>query len=117
MSLDFTKPVQTRDGRKVRILCTDAHCTFLGNPQPIVGFAADGPPMTWSSEGVFDNGATPECDLINVPPPKTKVEIEVRLYRNRSTGQVFSVAVDDPEMFRDGWLASTTVEMEYEEQS
>jgi hypothetical protein len=119
VSIDFSKPVQTRDGRKVRILCTDGATEVDGKKYPIVGLFEEGGslfPQVWGIDGSFRYEGLNSSDLTNVPPPKQKVKIEVRLYRNRSTGQVFPVAVDDPEMFRDGWLASTTVELEYEEQ-
>jgi len=36
MSLDFSKPVRTRDGREVRILCADA-----SNSKPVIGYYCD----------------------------------------------------------------------------
>ncbi len=47
--LDFTKPVTTRDGRAVRILCTDGQ-----GRRPVVGFVeGDEYPSTWSKDGTF----------------------------------------------------------------
>lgn len=63
--LDLTKPVQTKDGRPVRLLCADAKKT-----QPIVGLVQnkDGTETLrcWSADGswLLDDKATPK-DLIN----------------------------------------------------
>lgn len=74
MTFDPTKPVQTRDGRPARIICTDAkHSdpTFKiwalipnknGNETPYP-FAADG---SWG--GHFNN----QMDLVNVPERTSK---------------------------------------------
>lgn len=68
MSIDFTKPVQTRDGRKVTIYRTDApgvyrvHGHIEGNIFP----------TAWTQEG-HDSG-TSDRDLINVPEPKRTVK-------------------------------------------
>ena len=66
--IDFNKPVQTRDGRKVRILCTDMD----GEPDTVVGIVGDGPHNelvhSWKANGhfMFDDVEEP-LDLINVP--------------------------------------------------
>jgi hypothetical protein len=62
---DLTKPVQTRDGRPVRILCTDAP-----GPFPVVGLI-NGEDLTgfrWTPSGRSNYGPheSPE-DLANVP--------------------------------------------------
>lgn len=52
--IDFTKPVRTRDGRKVRILCTDDD-----SPRPIIGLLHGIGPLSWTETGMFsgaDNG-------------------------------------------------------------
>ncbi len=66
MSIDWTKPVQTRDGRKVVIYCTDAPGDF-----PVHG-RIDGmeDPDTWRLDGAFICGASSSLDLINAPEPK-----------------------------------------------
>lgn len=66
MALDLTKACQTRDGRKVRVLCTDAPGRF-----PVIGLAGDaGEPSTWTLAGEFTLSGDPDmkrADLINVP--------------------------------------------------
>lgn len=70
MTLDRNKPVQTRDGRPVRIITwTEGSETY-----PIVGFVgADKAPDVWTAEGKFVDGQTYEhiYDLVNVPPKQT----------------------------------------------
>lgn len=64
--LDLTKPVSTRDGRKVRVLCTD-----LKGVHPIVGVVtrADGEEvvLTWLPDGRLSFNVACPGDLINVP--------------------------------------------------
>jgi hypothetical protein len=122
MSIDFSKPVQTRSGRAVRILCTDRS----GGLYPIVGLIEDGHGVEkthcWTRKGcdvVGEHGS--DFDLINVPPPKTKVKVEVRLVQT-SDGVEAHAKCDNttdlwwPHDADDDVIASTTIEMEYEEQ-
>lgn len=78
MSIDFTRPITTRDGRPVRILCTDRK----GTEHPIVGLVLE----ATGEEGVTcwcENGDwlratnTSNWDLIN---PVKKVYIN--LFKN-----------------------------------
>jgi hypothetical protein len=66
MPLDLSKPVQTRDGRPVRILCTDLRGEF-----PVVAVIEnrdfDGVGM-WRLSGVNQFGQ--ESDLVNVREPE-----------------------------------------------
>jgi hypothetical protein len=63
--IDITKQYQTRDGRKVRILCTDGPGRY-----PVVGLV-DGHPgaSTWTNDGRANLGYAGEqaCDLIEAP--------------------------------------------------
>lgn len=66
-TLDLTRPVQTRDGRKARVFCTD----FRAKKFPLCG-AIDTPmgeePAIWTAQGGFVGDNNPDCrDLINVP--------------------------------------------------
>lgn len=65
MTIDFSKPVQTRDGRKVRVLCTDGP----NRDRPIVGFVeGDTDPSTWTKEGLYsEHGSPSPRNLINAP--------------------------------------------------
>ena len=66
--LDFTRSVQTRDGRAVRILCTD-----MEGPQPVVG-AIGVEIQRWLLNGSFfggGKGAPCELDLVQAPVKKS----------------------------------------------
>ncbi len=69
--IDFNKPVQTRDGRKVRILCTDAKC---GMPIVALVMANTGTevPVAYYKDGaIFNSTNDSGADLINVPEEHT----------------------------------------------
>ena len=76
--IDFTKPVQTRDGRAVRILTTDTKNTLF----PVVGLitGSDGNeyPESWTAEGMNIDGSncTNDEDLINVDPLKVEAKTD-----------------------------------------
>lgn len=78
MAFDPTKPVQTRDGRKARVICTD----FRDPKRPIVAvitraFAEDGEYLqTFKADGTdLSHDKSPD-DLVNVPE-KARVWIEI----------------------------------------
>lgn len=64
MKIEPNKFYRTRDGRKARVLCTDAPSSW-----PVVGYI-EGPSgtglstHTWSQDGAFFSNATREADLI-----------------------------------------------------
>lgn len=70
--LDFTKPVQTRDGRNVRILCTDGGGEYpvIGYCDPLEGDGDEGRIIgCWLLSGkTVSFGGDHELDLINAPP-------------------------------------------------
>lgn len=76
MSIDFNKPVQTRDGRKVRILATDA----VGG-QPVIALVMDNQSLEvvsrYSKDGSYLVSKPTGADLINVPE---RVERWVNVY-------------------------------------
>lgn len=61
--IDWTKPVRTKDGRAVRVLCTDAPGEY-----PVVGII-DGyeSPETWMIDGTWLQGEIEDTDLENAP--------------------------------------------------
>ncbi len=77
MTLDFTKPITTRDGRAVRILCTDGpgEC-------PVVGFikGATGPGC-WYAHGAPQgtNGVATGPDSLINPPVKRRGWVNISL--------------------------------------
>lgn len=64
--IDLTKPVQTRDGRRVRILCADAKGDF-----PIIGAVEerDGTERSgsWMRDGRYLCTGPSTSDLLNLP--------------------------------------------------
>jgi hypothetical protein len=78
MAIDWTKPVQTRNGRKVRVLCTDGP----DSQYPVIGLI-DGRLYqdTWTIHGVhFTNGVFSDLDIINTPDPPVTVTGWVNVY-------------------------------------
>lgn len=79
MALDYTKPVQTRDGRPVTIL------TFSGRGDwPIIGYISDSEYLTaWAENGklCLDPAAQDNEDLVNVPQ-HTSQTFYFRVYDN-----------------------------------
>ena len=77
MSFDVNKPVQTRDGRKARIICTDAK----GN-RPIVALAernSGDEYASWhgSNGRWWPSGDETGDDLINIPEKRWAVIYEI----------------------------------------
>ena len=58
--IDFTKPVQTRDGRPVRILCTDV---YLESGDSIAGIV-DGQLLAWRNTGKYMDSLPTRHDLV-----------------------------------------------------
>ncbi len=75
MTIDFTKPVQTRSGLAVRILCTEGQ----DKEYPVVGFTPDRQyTRKWTGEGkFFSDGRVDELDLVNVPEALVDLLLEV----------------------------------------
>lgn len=113
--LDLTKPVQTRDGRTVRILCTDRKGEYpvvgliiLSNGQEISG--------SWNTCGRFNSLSDDEhdIDLINVPPKPVKYYGHVYLVGTSLIAG--DICVDDgprkPPAQNIGWKFIKTIEFE-----
>lgn len=74
--IDFDKPIQTRDGREVRIYAKDvfpAAYPIHGAIKTTSGWEVE----SWSNAGGVFNGEADARDLINVP---TRREVWVNLY-------------------------------------
>ena len=72
--------VVTRDGRAIRIICTDADSKF-----PIVGLA-NGKPCTFSISGNFYDTGTSIADLFMAPVIVTKW---INIYHEHTTGYIY----------------------------
>lgn len=89
MTLDFSKPIITRDGRAVRILCTDGP----GN-EPVIGIVGDSV-LSWHKDGKhFVGGGPSGADLINQP---VKRRGWANLYKDRNGRYVTGERVYDTE--------------------
>lgn len=96
--LDLTKPVQTRDGRAVRILSTNGP-----TGAPVVGVIVNDAPIgeviyQWptSGKGMAESGV---ADLMNVPPPPpAKVTTTVYLWRSKNSKEPRVFVTTKPDM-------------------
>lgn len=88
--LDLTKPILTRSGQRVRILCSDGPSKCLGVPQPLVGVVEDGAPMCWTMEGYYRDTPGSDLDLVNTPQKKINTWVEVALFRDEITGGFYT---------------------------
>lgn len=88
--LDFTKPVQTRGGGKVRILCTDRK----GCGRPVVGLVLVGSEemsVSWNTDGRCRAGKQDGFDLVQAKESKT---VTIWLFRDSSDGKVYTMQKD-----------------------
>jgi|SRR5690606_8845072 len=103
--LDFNKPITTRSGRPVRILCTDA-----GGEYPVVGLRSiygNGREEVcrWKLNGeirskdFFVGEHVGSADLINPPLPKVKLERWVNVYKEKED-YVIALTFDSEEEAR-----------------
>jgi len=113
--IDFTKPVQTRDGKPVRILCTD-----MNNPvYPIVGLVNYGREehvITWTIEGQMVDGSASPGDLFQVeekPTPRRHAELIKRWAEDDKMRIKYSYLGEH--MWRETHAPGWVSEMEYEE--
>jgi hypothetical protein len=117
MSIDFTKPVQCRDGRSVRILCTDANSVAGTVVALIKDVHGNEHVEHWYSDGCFMADKTvDDRDLINVPPHKKKVKVFIELRRDRDGSLYAAARPHETPGAAANTIASATIEMEYEEQ-
>jgi len=90
MPIDFTKPVQTLDGKPVRIICTDVdHPVF-----PVIGLLKEKSGefvQTYTKEGTFFPGNRPHhMDIINVPERHKHADLIIawQRFKRRLAGMV-----------------------------
>jgi hypothetical protein len=77
---DPTKPVQTRDGRKARIVCMDANTVEYPIIALLAGPAGVEYPISFALNGKFYTNREHPNDLINIPI-KHKREVWVNCYK------------------------------------
>ena len=115
--IDWTKPVQTRDGRKVRVLCTDAPGDF-----PVVGIVEAGDidgayVSSWRKNGRLSL-TDDECyqythDLSNVPEPPVTIKRWVNIYDDHSYNRIHATKRSADENAWSARLACVEVEITY----
>lgn len=89
MAIDWTKPVQTRDGRKVTIYTTTAPTEY-----PVHGYIEGwDDPSCWTSGGLYLGDEESDQDLINVPEPKWV--LWVNMYKDGIGGGYLTKAIAD----------------------
>ena len=80
--IDWTKPVQTRDGCKVTIYCTDAPGWY-----PVHGrIEGEERPDAWKWDGSLYAYPGSPGDLINVPPKMVRVDCWINVYPDGDVG-------------------------------
>ena len=79
--IDWTKPVRTKDGRAVRVLCTDGP-----GSHPIIGIVEGvREPFCWEVTGVYEEGVELGIELENVPQ-RIQREYWANIYSNGAGG-------------------------------
>lgn len=87
-SLDWPHGWRTRDGRKARILCTDARLKDLDSIVAIISDPGGDVLRAFRSDGRWV-GVTSDTDLINAPAPKREFVVWVNVYPNYPTGKAW----------------------------
>lgn len=80
-AFDPTKPVQTRDGRKARIICTDRKHRD-GAIIALISYPEGEFPITYYDDGKYRQCPMP-LDLVNIPKVTTKIS---NVYRHPMKG-------------------------------
>ena len=110
------KKVVTRDGRSVRIICTD-----FDNPKfPVIGEIKDGNwPISFTTKGLFNSYGESNYDLFFAPE---KHEGWINVYRDRDTGATSFGAIlytsqeEAEDAGKTDVYYAATAKMEWEEQ-
>jgi hypothetical protein len=88
-ALDGTKPVTTRDGRKVTLYCIDAPGAHSIHGRIEGGGLHGALPYGWQRNGLLGSGSVPELDLIQ---PKVKHTITgwVNVHTDGSVSRLYN---------------------------
>lgn len=76
MNIDLTTPVQTRDGKKVRIIAVD----IVGSEYPVVAAVTQGVFESlerYTSDGRFGLAPSHHLDLVPIPPKRVEVFLNI----------------------------------------
>jgi len=75
-TLDFGKPIQTRDGQKVRIVSTGFEFNNPGQRYPIIAEVEYRGYVTYNSLGEQYEGCQEDNDLVNIPEETFEQKVE-----------------------------------------
>lgn len=75
-TLDFTKSIQTRDGRKVRIVSTSFELEQDSRSYCVCAEVEDEGYVSFTKEGKYTNGEVSEYDLQNIPEETFEQKVE-----------------------------------------
>lgn len=75
-TLDFTKPIQTRCGRKVRIVSTSFELEQDSRSYCVCAEVEDEGYLSFTKEGKYMNGEVSEYDLQNIPEEIFEQKVE-----------------------------------------
>lgn len=93
-ALDGTRPVTTRDGKKVTLYCVDAPGKW-----PVHGrIEGNDVPTSWNAHGNYQSRGKSSYDLFQSPPPKPfKSGSWVNVYPPTVSGpDVYQITVSEP---------------------
>lgn len=87
--IDWTKPIQTRDGRKARLLATDFKCRD-GSPYAVLitHYDSSGEAFyRFRENGIYWTGEGDYNDIINVPEKRVRAKIYLVQRKDRGLGK------------------------------
>jgi hypothetical protein len=97
MAFDLTKPVQTRDGRKARIICTDRkgdNYSIIALVTSVYDGEEDEDTNMYTTEGLYwCDGQITDLDLINIPERHEHADLIIA-WANGAKIQFFSNLTD-----------------------
>lgn len=91
LELDLTKPVQTRNGLPVRILCIDRVSAMDWSVVGLIKKVSEEWLTSWTKAGRHHSST--EHDLVNIPPPKAKCSATLLLRRSTVEDNRYQVSV------------------------
>ena len=108
--IDWTKPVRTKDGRAVRVLCTDGPGDY-----PVCGYIdGDLGPQTWALDGVFLNGGIGHLNLENAPQ-RIQREYWVNVYADEACNAIHTTLDEANRCADDDRIACVKITIDCEE--
>jgi|GEM_PF-1093894 len=110
--IDWTKPVRTKNGKSVRVLCTDGPGEY-----PVIGIVDENSiPQTWTLSGQYNlTGHDSFYDIKNAPQ-RIQRECWVNVYADHAVGKLWDTREEALRMIRSaGPIACVKVVIDCEE--